>query len=138
MRRKNDAPAPLAAGRGDADMAKMKRPHILLAAVLVVGACAGPAAAQIIIPGTAPSSITPPPPPPSAPPPVITVPVVPKLADPPPLTHERILPAPDLPKAQLRRGRSFGDRIQDCLNDSTAAQLNSADRAAYSRACAQQ
>ena len=116
----------------------LKRLVLGLMASALIAALAGPAAAQIIIPGTAPSSITPPPPPPSAPPPVITVPVVPKLADPPPLTHERIQPAPDLPKAQLRRGRSFGDRIQDCLNDSTAAQLNSADRAAYSRACAQQ
>ncbi|WP_246701497.1 hypothetical protein [Rhodopseudomonas sp. BR0G17] len=116
----------------------LKRLVLGLMASALIAALAGPAAAQIIIPGTAPSSITPPPPPPSAPPPVITVPVVPKLADPPPLTHERIQPAPDLPKAQLRRGRSFGDRIQDCLNDSTAAQLNSTDRAAYSRACAQQ
>jgi len=116
----------------------LKRLVLGVMASALIAALAGPAAAQIIIPGTAPSSITPPPPPPSAPPPVITVPVVPKLADPPPLTHERIQPAPDLPKAQLRRGRSFGDRIQDCLNDSTAAQLNSADRAAYSRACAQQ
>ncbi|WP_234826913.1 hypothetical protein [Rhodopseudomonas palustris] len=138
MRRRNDAPAPLAATRGDADMAKMKRPHILLAAVLVVGACGGPAAAQVVLPGAMPSAIPPPAPPPSAPPPVITVPKVPQLAAPPPLTHERIQPAPDLPKAQLQQRGHFGDRISRCLDEGAAMGLNASERAAYSRACANQ
>lgn len=107
-------------------------------AVLLISALAGPAAAQVVLPGAMPSAIPPMAPPPSAPPPVITVPKVPQLAAPPPLTHERIQPAPDLPKAQLQQRGHFGDRISRCLDEGAAMGLNASERAAYSRACANQ
>jgi hypothetical protein len=66
-----------------------------------------------------------PPPPAPIPPPRIEVPVVPQLD---------ALPA--TPKAQRRSRKSFGDRITDCLQDGAAAGLDSSERAAYSRACA--
>uniref|UniRef100_E6VBZ4 Uncharacterized protein n=1 Tax=Rhodopseudomonas palustris (strain DX-1) TaxID=652103 RepID=E6VBZ4_RHOPX len=110
----------------------------LMASALLIAALAAPAAAQVVLPGATPSAIPPPAPPPSAPPPVITVPKVPQLAAPPPLTHERIQPAPDLPKAQLQQRGHFGDRISRCLDEGAAMGLNASDRAAYSRACAQQ
>jgi hypothetical protein len=127
MRRKNDAAAPLAAAAGDADIKAMTALRTALAAAAVFAAFAGPAAAQMIIPGTAPSVITPPPPPPSPPPPKIEVPVVPKLDSP-----------PSSPKAQLQQRGHFSDRVARCLDEGAAMGLNAADRAAYSRACANQ
>ncbi|MFZ5739258.1 MAG: hypothetical protein ACOY6K_20495 [Pseudomonadota bacterium] len=109
-----------------------------LAGLITLFVFAGPAAAQVVLPGAMPSAIPPPAPPPSAPPPVITVPKVPQLAAPPPLTHERIQPAPDLPKAQLQQRGHFGDRISRCLDEGAAMGLNASERAAYSRACANQ
>ena len=55
------------------------------------------------------------------------MPVVPQMDAPPPL-----------PQVQgLQRG-SFGDRIGKCLEDGAAAGLGPSERAAYSRACANQ
>jgi hypothetical protein len=97
-----------------------------IAAVVVAALVAGVTVshAQIFAPGPA-TSIVPLPPPP--PPPRIEVPVVPKLDAPP----------PNVAGAPRSRG-SFGDRITTCLQDAAAAGLNSSDRAAYSRACANQ
>ena len=65
-----------------------------------------------------------PPLPASPPPPRIEVPVVPKLD------------APSQPRTQVVPRRSFGDRINQCLDDAAAAGLGPAARATYSRACA--
>jgi hypothetical protein len=47
-------------------------------------------------------------------------------------------PLPQPPQVQgLQRG-SFGDRINKCLDDAAAAGLRPSERAAYSRACANQ
>ena len=81
------------------------------------------ATAQIIAPAITPPIAALP----SPPPPKIEVPVVPKLDTLPPAPKSR----------QSRRG-SFGDRVTDCLHQGAAAGLNPADRAAYSRACANQ
>jgi hypothetical protein len=82
------------------------------------------AASAQIPPGSSPLS---PPPPPAPPPPKIEVPVVPQLDSPPPT-----------PKAQLAPRGSFGKRVTKCLDEGAAAGLNAAERAAYSRACANQ
>jgi hypothetical protein len=82
------------------------------------------ASAQIIAPGISPPVM---PPPPSPPPPKIEVPVVPQFD----------APAPQ-PKVRRSRRRSFGDRVIDCLHQGAGAGLNAGDRAAYSRACANQ
>ena len=84
----------------------------------------GIASAQLIAPGMTPPIIPTPPPPP---PPKIEVPPVPKLDAP-----------PQQPSVRRSHRRSFGDRVIDCLHDGAAAGLNSGDRAAYSRACANQ
>ena len=67
-----------------------------------------------------------PPPPPALPPPKIEAPVVPKL-DAPPRYDYRPAPRP-----------SFSDRVTRCLDEGAAAGLSPADRAAYSRSCANQ
>jgi len=77
--------------------------------------------AQILPPGGG-TALPPPPAPP--PPPSMAVPVVPQLDAPPP----RSAPPPS-------RG-SFGDRVTGCLQDGAAAGLNAAERATYSRQCA--
>jgi hypothetical protein len=67
-----------------------------------------------------------PPLPPPPPPPSLAVPVVPKMDVPSPQN------VPDVPR------ESFSDRISGCLDEDegAAAGLGPADRAAYSRACA--
>lgn len=107
-------------------MQMMKR---IARCLLVFALIAAPGAALAqLVPGQVPTVTLPPPPPPPPPPPVV-VPTVPQLD----------APAPT-PRAQLptRSRRSFGDRITDCLTDGNAAQLSPNDRAAYSRACANQ
>jgi hypothetical protein len=98
---------------------------LLLIGVMVPALAAGNVAlAQVMIPpGASPLS---PPPPAPPPPPKIEVPVVPKMDE--------------LPRQNPVRSsrKSFGDRITECLQDGAAAGLNSADRAAYSRSCANQ
>jgi len=130
---------PELAKRGcDADMmAVMRMSAAAIVGMMLIAAAPG-ATAQVLLPGAAPSSIPPMAPPPSPPPPVITVPVVPKLADPPPLTHERIQPAPEGPKAQLERRGHFSDRVARCLDEAAALGLGPTDRASYSRSCANQ
>lgn len=82
----------------------------------------GPALAQFLPPGS--SALNPPLPAPS-PPPKIEVPAIPQMDAPAPSPY--VSPAPNA---------SFGDRIRSCLDAAAAAGLNPADRAAYSRACA--
>lgn len=83
-----------------------------------------PAAGQILpLPGN-PSVLPPPPPPP--PPPKIEVPAVPQMDAPP----RAVRPA--------ARPESFSDRVTQCLRDAAAAGLGPAERASYSRACANQ
>lgn len=87
-------------------------------------AAAAPACAQGLIPPPA-TALPPPPPPP--PPPVIEVPKVPKMDD-----------MPASPKAALPQRGSFGERMSRCMDDAAAAGLGPNERAAYSRACANQ
>src|ERR1700754_2918928 len=91
-----------------------------LAALVVVNA----AHAQMLPPGA--SQFSPPPLPP-LPPPKIEVPVVPQMDAPP----SQPIVAPS------GRG-SFGDRINTCLDQGAASGLGPNERAAYSRACANQ
>ena len=81
-------------------------------------------AQQLIPPGG--SQFNPPlPPPPQVP--KIEVPAIPQMDAP-----------PSPPRVQgLQRG-SFSDRINKCLDDAAAAGLGPNERAAYSRACANQ
>jgi hypothetical protein len=65
-----------------------------------------------------------PPLPPPPPPPSLAVPVVPKMD----VTSPQNVP--DVPQT------SFHERITHCLDEAAAAGLGPADRAAYSRACA--
>ena len=97
---------------------------LVAAAAFAVLLAGGAASAQMLPPGGA-ASLPPPPAPP--PPPVITVPVVPQIDT-----------LPSSPKAAIPSRGSFGDRITGCLQDGAAAGLNSGDRAAYSRSCANQ
>jgi hypothetical protein len=103
----------------------MKRLPILICAVAWM-VLAGPAAyAQL--PNTLPGgSLFNPPPLPPLPQPKIEAPVVPKL-DAPPSYDYRPVPRP-----------SFSDRVSRCLDEGAAAGLGPADRAAYSRSCANQ
>jgi hypothetical protein len=99
----------------------------VMVAMVVGGALALPvgAAAQIMAPPV-PSLVMPPPPAP--PPPRIEVPVVPQF-DAPPSQVQAVQPA---------RHRSFSRRVTKCLDEGAAAGLDSSERAAYSRACANQ
>ena len=101
----------------------MKRLSILTCTVISALA-AGSASAQFIPPGG--SALNPPLPLPP-PPPRIEVPAIPKMDAP-----------PSQPRVQFAPRGSFGDRISRCLSDGAAAGLNQADRAAYSRSCANQ
>jgi hypothetical protein len=65
-----------------------------------------------------------PPPPPPPPSPKIEVPVVPRMDAP---LRQDYLPPPR---------PSFSDRVARCLDEGAAAGLGPADRAAYSRICA--
>lgn len=107
------------------DLSGMKCVSIMLLGVaLVLAAPGGIATAQLFGPNATPSN---PPPPPPPPPPKIEVPVVPKLDAP-----------PQQPQARGSRRGSFGDRVIDCLHQGAAAGLPPGERAAYSRACANQ
>lgn len=97
---------------------------VLCVALMLPVLMVGPSAvAQLFGPNIAPSS---PPPPPPPPPPRMDVPVVPQMDAP---------PRADL-KAPPRK--SYGRRVTKCLEDGAAAGLDPADRATYSRACANQ
>jgi hypothetical protein len=100
----------------------MKHASVILAAVMFAALANGPVSAQFIPPGS--STLNPPLPAPP-PPPKIEVPAIPQMDTPSPSPY--VSPAP---------GASFGDRIRACLDDAAAAGLNPADRAAYSRSCA--
>jgi hypothetical protein len=97
---------------------------ILLVCAMVPALGAGDAAwAQAIIPpGWSPLM---PPLPPPLPSPKIEVPVAPRMGDMP-------------RQAQPSPRPSFSERITNCLHDGAAAGLGPNDRAAYSRACANQ
>jgi hypothetical protein len=84
----------------------------------------GVATAQMLPPGA--SQFSPPPPPP-LPPPKIEVPVVPQMDAP-----------PSQPPVQPSVRGTFSDRINNCLDQGAAAGLGPNERAAYSRACANQ
>lgn len=114
-------------------MTRMKIHTLIM--VLALSAVATGASAQII---NGPTLLPPPNvPPPAPPPPVATVPVVPRLADPPPLTHENVEPPPQGPKAQLRRS-SFHQRFARCLDEGAGMGLNGTERNRYARSCALQ
>lgn len=98
-------------------MRAVMMPIVVLAGLLLTI----PAPAQIP-PGSAPLIM---PPPPAPPPPRIEVPVVPQLDSPPPS-----------PAARLEKRGSFGRRVAKCLDAAAAAGLDPAERASYSRACA--
>ncbi|MDP3693183.1 hypothetical protein [Bradyrhizobium sp.] len=102
----------------------MKKSSILMGAVVWALMAVTPASAQFVLPGG--SQFNPPPPAPP-PPPKIEVPAIPQMDAP--------LPVPQV--QGLQRG-SFGDRIGKCLQDGAAAGLGPNERAAYSRACANQ
>lgn len=87
------------------------------------------AIATVVSAGTSPAQIIPPagpviPPPPPLPGPKIQVPVVPKIDE---LPSRNYVPGPR---------PSFSDKVTTCLEEGTAAGLGPADRAAYTRACA--
>jgi hypothetical protein len=82
----------------------------------------GTASAQFIPPGG--SQFNPPLPAP-LPPPRIEVPAIPQMDAPPQQPRLNFAPRP-----------SFGDRISRCLDEAAAAGLDPAERAAYSRSCA--
>lgn len=84
---------------------------------------ASASAQQIIPPGG--SQLVPQPPPP--PPPKIEVPPIPKLGE---VERPNYVPKTAPP--------SYGDRVTRCLQEGAAAGLGPHDRAAYSRACANQ
>jgi hypothetical protein len=98
--------------------------RLVLAVVMLTFLICNPLVAQIFAPNVVPPN---PPPPPPPPPPKIEVPVVPKLDAPPPQ-----------PTVKRSRRGSFSDRVTNCLHQGAAAGLNPSDRAAYSRACANQ
>ena len=106
-------------------MPSMKRPSILTCALMWALVAAGSASAQQLIPPGGSQFNPPMPPPPQGP--NIEVPVVPKMDAP-----------PSQPRVQgLQRG-SFSDRVTKCLDDAAASGLGPSERAAYSRACANQ
>ncbi|MFL6793418.1 MAG: hypothetical protein ACJ8EE_19885 [Bradyrhizobium sp.] len=76
---------------------------------------------QFIAPGG--SQFNPPLPSPP-PPPRIEVPTIPQMD------------VPSQPSVRAAPRQSFGDRISRCLDEGAAAGLDPAERAAYSRACA--
>jgi hypothetical protein len=102
----------------------MKRLTIAVSAVMWA-LLAGSASAQLqfVAPGGSRLNPALPPPPP---PPSIEVPAIPQMDVP---SQPSLLPAPRA---------SFGDRISRCLDEGAAAGLDPANRAAYSRACANQ
>jgi hypothetical protein len=99
----------------------MKHLSFLIYAIVLAMVAANAAPAQMLLPGG--SQFNPPPPAPP-PPPKIEVPAIPQLDAPPRQTFQSV------PQ------RSFGDRINDCLDEAAAAGVRPSRRAAYSRACA--
>ncbi|WP_298275481.1 hypothetical protein [uncultured Bradyrhizobium sp.] len=93
----------------------------ILACALLWNMSVTSAFAQIIAPG---GSINSPPVPQPPPPPRIEVQPIPKMD------------APPQPSLRAPPRSSFGDRVSRCLDAAAAAGLNQADRAAYSRSCA--
>ncbi len=102
-------------------MPSMKHPSIIIGAVVSALVLGGGVSAQVILQGGSRIPIPLPPPPP---PPKIEVPVVPKVDE---LPQRNYVPPPR---------PSFGDRVTTCLEQGAAAGLGPSDRAAYSRACA--
>jgi hypothetical protein len=99
----------------------MKHPSIFICALTLALVAPNAAPAQTLLPGA--SQFNPPPPAPP-PPPRIEVPAIPQLD------------APLRQTFQSTPRRSFGDRINDCLDEAAAAGVRPSRRAAYSRACA--
>jgi hypothetical protein len=98
----------------------MKRSPII-GFVVFLALYAGSAVAQVVPPG---GSLYNPPPPPPPPPPKIEVPAIPKAGE---LPKRSYAPAPQ---------KSFGERINECLDAAAASGLGPADRTTYSRNCA--
>ena len=115
----------LAGGECDADILAMKTfvavavVLMLLVAVTLAGGHA--VRAQDF---SSPPNILPPPPPP---PPKLEVPRIPKLGE-----------IPNSPSIALPQRGSFSDRITQCIEEGAAAGLGPNERAAFSRACANQ
>jgi|UPI0004B5F1F3 hypothetical protein len=111
-------------------MKLMTRIAAFLTGLAVAGAASGaltmlPAQAQDL--SSPPPVILPPAPPPPPPPPRIEVPRVPQMDE---------IPPP--PRAALPRRSSFKQRISRCIDEGAAMGLGPNERAAYSRACANQ
>lgn len=102
------------------DIGGMKRSRII-GCVVILALCTGSAVAQVVPPG---GSLYNPPPPPPPPPPKIEVPAIPKAGE---LPKRSYAPAPQ---------KSFGERINECLDAAAASGLGPADRTTYSRNCA--
>jgi hypothetical protein len=101
----------------------MKPASVIISAALAALVFASAASAQFIPPGG--SQFNPPMPPPP-PPPSMEAPVVPRMDVP---LSQNYAPAPR---------PSFGERINTCLDTAAASGLGPNERAAYSRACANQ
>lgn len=121
---------------------------ITLAALLgLAGAIMSPAVshAQVLLqpPGSY-SAIPPLTAPPRPPPPQIEVPAVPRMNSPPPFALQNTTPGtveemtPPKQKLQPQRRPSYSKRVARCLNEGAAMGLGPNERAAYSRACANQ
>src|SRR5258708_25839475 len=105
-------------------MSSMNRKSMVtlyVGAVIAALAAVNTASAQMLPPGA--SQFNPPPLPPP-PPPKIEVPVVPQMDTP-----------PSQPTVQPSGRRSFGDRINSCLDEAAAAGLGPAERPPYSPTC---
>lgn len=89
--------------------------------VVILALSAGSAVAQVLPPG---GSLYNPPPPAPPLPPRIEVPAIPKMDE--------------LPKRSYAppKQKSFGERINECLDAAAASGLGPADRTTYSRNCA--
>lgn len=98
----------------------MKR-SLKLGCVAILVLSAGSAFAQVLPPG---GSLYNPPPPAPPPPPKIEVPAIPKAGE---------LPKPSYAPPKQK---SFGERINECLDAAAASGLGPADRTTYSRNCA--
>jgi hypothetical protein len=101
----------------------MKRSSIPAYVAVMALLAANAASAQTLLPGGSQFN---PPLPPAPPPPRMEAPVVPQMDAP---LRQNYAPAPRA---------SFGDRINNCLEQGAAAGLDPGDRAAYSRSCANQ
>lgn len=115
---------------------------ILVPALVALAPMAAPA--QVFQqPGTSPVIPLPPPPAPP-PPPKIEVPEVPRMNSPPPFALQNTTPgtvqqdAPSQRNLKAPRRPSFSRRIARCLDEAAAMGLSPNERAAYSRACANQ